>query len=898
MLLLSTRLSPSSIRHLLRETKAETILVSPRIQVSLAGALDGVSNMRVTDPYTELLRMITTGDGYDGKDVPLPSRNPRKRAYSSTVQYPLILHSSGTTGHPKPIALSGRYPLVYAACHEFPEDMAVEWANMSTLPLYHGFGLLAPCLSLSVGLRCCFPPSSIISSAQSTIDLLRAFAAGSLMTVPSIMDDLLALSSQPSTPQPSKATRVLRDLEFVAIGGGALNPSTASALAAQGVRLLTHYGVTELGALAPIFCPGADYDWRYVRLRGDYGLRLEPIDDESLPDSRPASEEQLADTSPDIQRFKIIGCPVDSDQYFEIQDEMLRNPLSTRLEVQLLGRRDDLIVLKTGEKVVARLVENSLMADENVSSAVCVGDGYFELVALVEPAASTILSGSELIDHAWCLVQKLNPLLDQHARISSRSAIILKPPTKAIPRSDKGSVMRRAVHDLFKPEIEAAYANMDREVLPTVSLDLDNIEGGIGELVRSVSDASCSPGLFGIDDDFFENGMDSLQSVRLARLINAATEQVASNPISVSAEYIYKHPTIRLLANAVETSCAGGEKGGSQRNREAEMRALVEEFARDDADGSYPPPRESLDAEQDKKKLQREVETKIVLLTGSTGNLGAHVLSCLCRDQSVRRVICLVRPKSGIELNAGTDVVEEPTASPDPSPRNTRTNSAYARQHRALLDAGIQLSEDAWSKIQLMEGTLGQADTALGLGAQQLATLARATVTHVVHMAWPMDFNRTLTSFRPHIRALKSLVQLARASHAPQTPPVRLLFTSSIAVLRNHDPGHNAQEGVVPETTAGVGPLRTAEIGYAEAKWVCEKLLARVAGSGGQQAAADIETMTVRIGQLSGPERHGVWKTEEHIPALLKASQTISAFPRLEGVSTELSAVSFFLWHV
>jgi len=49
----------------------------------------------------------------------------------------LILHSSGTTGLPKPIYLAHRYLLGYAACHRFAEDEVVNSPNVSTLPLYH-----------------------------------------------------------------------------------------------------------------------------------------------------------------------------------------------------------------------------------------------------------------------------------------------------------------------------------------------------------------------------------------------------------------------------------------------------------------------------------------------------------------------------------------------------------------------------------------------------------------------------------------------------------------------------------------------------------------------------------------------------------------------------------------
>jgi len=49
----------------------------------------------------------------------------------------VIMHSSGTTGLPKPIYHAPSYLLVYAACHNMPEQEEPFAFNVSTLPLYH-----------------------------------------------------------------------------------------------------------------------------------------------------------------------------------------------------------------------------------------------------------------------------------------------------------------------------------------------------------------------------------------------------------------------------------------------------------------------------------------------------------------------------------------------------------------------------------------------------------------------------------------------------------------------------------------------------------------------------------------------------------------------------------------
>ncbi|KAI1495529.1 hypothetical protein F5X99DRAFT_124000 [Biscogniauxia marginata] len=789
--------------------------------------LDNATSVKVSAPYTKFF-----GQGSNPNGV---GETTNGWHHTKFRQNALILHSSGTTGMPKPIPVSDRYPIVYAACHEFPEDMRLDWANMSTLPLYHGFGLLAPCLSLSVGLTCCFPPSSVIPAAHSTISLLSTFSAKSLMTVPSIIDDILSIEE----PKRSAALGLIEDLRFVAIGGGALSLESGSALAERGVKLLNHYGVTEIGALAPIFCPGPDYDWHFLRLRNDLGLQLKPIDQDCADES--------------TQRFKLVGFPVGTDESFEIQDEIEVNPNSSRAEIRLLGRRDDMIVLKTGEKVLARLLEDNLTADNNVKSAVCLGNGHFEVLVLIEPSTSVTLNGAEFLQHVWGLIENINPMLDEHARVSSKSAIIIKAPSKPIPRSDKGSIMRREVHLVFKEEIEAAYASLELETTPAMPLDLTNMEQSIKAIIQSDLGQKFRRSDLGADDDFFERGMDSLQSVRLARLLNAAMRNLINEVSSfekvptMSAEFIYQHPSIRSLAKALSLLLSGSDAPASvTRDRLSEIRSMLSEFTSEAWHGDL--------------RLFREIGEKVILLTGSTGNLGAHVLNCLVNDSSVRSIICLNRSRSIEQVNGING--------------KSSSEGIHARQRASLRAAGVELDDRDWGKIWFLE--TGDATKPFVLNQDQVTKLA-GSVTHIIHLAWPMDFKRKLPSFRPHLEAVRTFIDIARAAHQQrQRDKVRVLFASSIAVLRHY--ADRTGVSIVPEAVIK-DPLVTTEMGYAEAKWVCEQMLAE----SGKLHAAELETVIVRVGQLSGPEKEGAWKTEEHIPALLKASQKISAFPRLEG---------------
>lgn len=831
----------------------------------------------------------------------------RKQTKGDDSRRTLILHSSGTTGFPKPIFLAKRYLLKYASCHQFTADEVIDWVNLSTLPLYHGFGFLAPCLSLSIGMACCFPPSSIIPAGESTLSLLQTFGCRSLMTVPSIIDDLLALDG---------ATDHLGTLEFLAVGGGAMAPEQGVQLKAHGVKLLNHYGVTEIGPIAPIFRPGPDYNWRYLRLRTDLNLELRPI--EGSP------------------HFRLVGYPIGWNEPFEVQDELERNPGSSpdHTEIRILRRTDDLIVLKTGEKVMPQNLEAALNKDSFIKTAVCIGQGAFEIVVLIEPSEArktdTGKSDSEqwLINHVWELISAVNPSLDRHARVSSKKGIIIKPTGKAIPRTDKGSISRRLVHEVFLQEIEAAYVAIDDDLslndTSAQSLEPDNVESSIRAMVSGVFAHAD-----GIDanQDLFEQGMDSLQAVRLARYISGAMKTFGSSlpatstidtsllSSKVTADFIYRNPNISALVTAIQKRLLDSDispdltKGNI--DRRTQMVTLAEEWMA------------RLNDSTSTRSPSVKVKPHVVLLTGATGSLGSHVLACLARTSAVDKVICLYRhsrssrPQNSVYLNGNSDKAASSVIG---------VEVALERQKAALSAAGITLDAWCWAKIELVEDIEfmqhhnryrketkdevrdGRDQEVVDGDEKSLLTRLAGEVTHIIHLAWPMDFHRTLDSFSIHFEMVEALIGLARRAQVvrpPGTPRVRLLFSSSIAVVRNyHSQASEQLRGGLNSSSAGtllVGfdksrpsvPAAVPEsaiesalvvnpMGYAEAKWICEHMLLHAGRTFGQE----VDTVVVRIGQISGPENTGgLWKMGEHVPVLVKASHMVGAFPLLDGVS-------------
>lgn len=137
VLLLSARLSPTAIHHLLAKTAACTIIVSPRLKNTVKEAL---SIFSTTGSKPVIYAQVVSSSFLDpqaereGTDGSICKAGTHVRENDRNV---LILHSSGTTGLPKPIYQSHKWLLCFTTCHEFFGDEETLSLSLSTLPLYH-----------------------------------------------------------------------------------------------------------------------------------------------------------------------------------------------------------------------------------------------------------------------------------------------------------------------------------------------------------------------------------------------------------------------------------------------------------------------------------------------------------------------------------------------------------------------------------------------------------------------------------------------------------------------------------------------------------------------------------------------------------------------------------------
>ena len=222
------------------------------------------------------------------------------------------------------------------------------------------------------------------------------------------------------------------------------------------------------------------------------------------------------------------------------------------------------------------------------------------------------------------------------------------------------------------------------------------------------------------------------------------------------------------------------------------------------------------------------------VLTGTTGGLGAHILSLLLHCPSVSKVYCLVR-------------------------------GAYPHLRLEKSFREKELPPPQSSQLHVLSSNLNE--TQLGLSDEDYQTLKSST-THIIHCAWPVNFQLGLSSFIPSLQGLQNLIQLSLATGLPT--PAKFIFCSSISVaLGTPTPAY------IPEA-----PIHSLEqvwhTGYGASKLVGERIIQTAVEKYGAKATI------LRIGQVVGDTKAGIWNDSEAFPLIIRSAVTMGILPKID----------------
>ncbi|KAK6419063.1 hypothetical protein LTR95_017105, partial [Oleoguttula sp. CCFEE 5521] len=486
-----------------------------------------------------------------------------------------------------------------------------------------------------------------------------------------------------------------------------------------------------------------------------------------------------------------------------------------------LSRLDDRITLVNGEKVLPVPMEGTIRQYAMVQEAVIFGFQQTMPGVLLFRSADqgTELSDADFLEQVWPTIEIANARAESFARIT-RDLVIVKGHDCVYPRTDKNTAIRAQIYVQFAKDIESAYTKLSDVSSSGTKLTLTppELEGWLLERFRN----DVGIPLPDADSDIFAAGVDSLQTTRIWREIQKHLD-LGESAQPLSQNVVFEQGNVRGLARYLYNRRTG-ELAEIDDNEELEvMQQLIDKYS------TFP---------THTPTLPTNPAQHTVLLTGVTGNLGAFILESLLHNPKVGQVHCLVRASS--------------------------TEAARTRLLESLSSREISLAPSQLERVHAHPSDLSL--PSLGL-PEAIVTHLRETLTRIIHSAWAVNFNLPVSSFEAqHIAGTAHLIALGLSSLLPK--PASFYFCSSISSASG-----TLKPAVVPELP--VPELRHAQAtGYGRSKLVTERLT--------HAAAKVMESRVLRIGQLSGDTRAGIWNETEAVALMIRSARTTGCLPALD----------------
>ncbi|KAJ7233038.1 hypothetical protein C8J57DRAFT_1090832 [Mycena rebaudengoi] len=813
---ISPRNSPSAVAYLIDKVGVNYLLIGhePTMQDISANAIqilkDQYPGTAVPDvsyvPLFEDLFLPQSEGSLAPEDIPYEYHGPDAPA--------LVIHSSGdcigSTAFPKPIYWSNHRIIQGALIPWFGgRDLTDQVMSLHSMPMYHGMGLLQTMWGPSCGLvYSAFEPraSPTVPSPENLFRSAKATLSDIILCVPSFLE---AWAREPEYVE-WLATRT-----GVLYGGGPLNKDAGDYLTSQGVSIFILYGSSEGGIMSPILPAHVGYDWNYFQFPELVTAEMVPHGDNTF---------ELVMVSNVFCRPSVLNTQIRGADAYATSDLMVPHPTKPGYW-RIFGRSDDQIMHSTGEKTNPGPLENMLNQDPHVLSSVMFGRGQFQAGVIVDPKPAFKFDPSDSIKLAefrnliWPTVEKMNAFAPQHSRIFKEMIIVAKP-SKKFTYTAKMTARRQAIIADYASEISNLYATVEEttqsNITPPEQWDPTSTLDFVREVIRNVMTNSVED-----DEDIFQHGCDSLQATWIRNaLLRALRDSAQLDTRRSTHNFVYDYPSISGLALFIFSLVSGTEHTPVD-NKVSVIHGKVSSYTRD-----FPLHIGEMDLPSSSEK--------VVMITGTTGELGCYLLAVLVADNSVSRIYALNR--------------------------SLRDSSVLCRQSQALVDRGLDPTIVDSQKLVLLEADI----SSLRFDVEEsVYREMQESVTHIIHAAWPVDFNLALVSFEPNIRGVRNIIDFSLGS--PFREPPMLLFISSIGIFRNFEGQEPLVEGPVSvEIAVGTG--------YTESKWISEQIILK------SVEFTPLKALIVRVGQLCGGI-NGAWNVNEWVPALIQSARDVGYLP-------------------
>ena len=437
----------------------------------------------------------------------------------------VILHTSGSTGIPKPVfvthgtfASNDAYQLIPSLGGR---STFVDYARGKRLfiamPLFHAANIGMVACTIFSGFTCVLPPPGPLTAG--TVDMIHTYGNvhGSLLP-PSMVVDIYN--------HPNYLENLIQRLDFIAYVGGPLAAEIGDYLSRK-MKLITLFGTTE-NMYFPLEIHDKPVDWQYIKFSPFLGHIFRPWKDGLnelvvLRNEEKRAFQGVFSTFPEINEFAtkdLYECHSAKEDFWRFR-----------------GRCDDVICFNNAEKLNPTTMEAIISSHPAVDAAIIGGDGQFQASLLIEPRTypADFTEEQRLIDEIWPTIVKANRDCPAHGRIM-KDFVMLTDPKRPIPKAGKTTVQRHATLQLYASEFEAIYKNR-AESSPQVIESTRTSHST--EKETALPDAKIEASEYNVEAAFrstsseldirIEGALHHILPNALARLFDLMSKQMASN---------------------------------------------------------------------------------------------------------------------------------------------------------------------------------------------------------------------------------------------------------------------------------------------------------------------------------------------------------------------------------
>ncbi len=332
--------------------------------------------------------------------------------------------------------------------------------------------------------------------------------------------------------------------------------------------------------------------------------------------------------------------------------------------------------------------------------------------------------------------------------------------------------------------------------------------------------------LVGIHDNFFELGGHSLLVTQVISRLRSAFE------VELPLRCLFEFPTIAGVAEAIDTIFQAGTPAANSTNSVTDLNA---EAVLEPAIQPQALPVEYLS------------EPKSIFLTGATGFLGAYLLHELLQ-QTKADIYCLIR-------------------SPNADEGKQRLQSK--------LESYSLWSETFSSRIIPVVGDLSAA--LLGLSAPQFRHLASQIDVIYHNGAW--------VNFTYPYSVLKAANVLGTQEVLRLASEIKVKHTHFISTTSVFSSSAYSEVEVVTESDT-LDHSQSIPGGYAQSKWVAEKLVMQARDRG-------LRVSIYRPARITGHSQTGVCNTGDFFSRMIKGCIQLGKAPNLDGMVDNITPVDY-----